>query len=435
MNNNITSVSDSYLCSGCGACKAICTKEAISFTYSNMGRLIPIVNKDCVDCGKCKKVCPSIDFYNLHNQYGDRFVGEISSVKVGHSSNFLFYKNAQSGGICASILSFLFAYKKIDCALVCNMDFGKEPYVRAKFITKKEDIYASQKSCYTPVELLSLLKYSHEYKSIAVVGLPCHIQGIVSLMKTSNLYSNISYKIGLVCDRTLCNSIQKIILSYCNFDQCKIDWRRKSFTKSGVYYPYSSAPVVVYDKSGEETVLPNSYRFSLKDLLTPPRCRVCYDKLNTHSDIVLGDPWSMNNVNMKEGDSLIITRTEKGNEIIDTMIDGNYINVSNREVEEAVIGQHIPERKKSVSEYSKALEIIPSKCDSYLYDMYDGSISDLTSTEIAKTTLLQYINNEQLAEKDIIDLGRNTISKTNKILKRENSFFYKLYKKINKIIH
>lgn len=58
---NIQAVSDSYLCSNCGACYAICPKEAIAFQWSGLGRKYAVINEICIECGLCQKVCPSID--------------------------------------------------------------------------------------------------------------------------------------------------------------------------------------------------------------------------------------------------------------------------------------------------------------------------------------------------------------------------------------
>ena len=45
---NIKPVSDSYLCSNCGACYAICPKEAISFEITSIGRHYATVNDKVV---------------------------------------------------------------------------------------------------------------------------------------------------------------------------------------------------------------------------------------------------------------------------------------------------------------------------------------------------------------------------------------------------
>ena len=46
-------------CFGCGACGAICTRGAISFSADEEGFLYPFIDPvRCVSCGLCQKVCP-----------------------------------------------------------------------------------------------------------------------------------------------------------------------------------------------------------------------------------------------------------------------------------------------------------------------------------------------------------------------------------------
>jgi ferredoxin len=47
-------------CTGCGACRDICAKRAISFEPDSLDALHPIIDQArCVDCGMCSKVCPN----------------------------------------------------------------------------------------------------------------------------------------------------------------------------------------------------------------------------------------------------------------------------------------------------------------------------------------------------------------------------------------
>ena len=177
--NNIQSVSDALLCSNCGACKAICPVNAIAFQTSSMGRMYAVVNNNCIECKACTKICPSLDHFNLHKTF------------------------SQSGGACTAIVSYLFERKLIDAAIVCRMYSGNPPVIKSIVINNSNELSACQKSCYTPVDLLSALQNTGEKESIALVGLPCHIQGAVNLMKQSRKFRNISYKLGLICDRTL----------------------------------------------------------------------------------------------------------------------------------------------------------------------------------------------------------------------------------------
>lgn len=213
MVNNIQQVSDALLCSNCGACIAVCPKNAISISSTTLGRKFASVDDNCIDCGLCLNVCPSLDRQNLRAMHADKYVGEIRNVYVGKSTNREIYNNSQSGGACMSVISYLFDTGAIDAAVLCRMDYGNPPEVKSFLVESKEGLTNYQKSCYTPVDLLSALREATSKKAIAVVGLPCHIQGAESLIRYHHRFHNIRYKIGLICDRTLCAGIQNVMLS------------------------------------------------------------------------------------------------------------------------------------------------------------------------------------------------------------------------------
>lgn len=48
-----------YLCCGCGACNAICPRNAIKMIDDEEGFEYPMIDKDlCIGCDLCIKVCP-----------------------------------------------------------------------------------------------------------------------------------------------------------------------------------------------------------------------------------------------------------------------------------------------------------------------------------------------------------------------------------------
>ena len=56
--NTIKLTIDNWLCSGCGACNAICPKDAITYHFDEIGQLLPqIDNEKCIGCGKCTEDC------------------------------------------------------------------------------------------------------------------------------------------------------------------------------------------------------------------------------------------------------------------------------------------------------------------------------------------------------------------------------------------
>lgn len=49
-------------CTGCGNCKLICKKQAITFTRDALNNIYPLIDSSkCVECGLCQKVCPAIN--------------------------------------------------------------------------------------------------------------------------------------------------------------------------------------------------------------------------------------------------------------------------------------------------------------------------------------------------------------------------------------
>lgn len=201
---SIKSVVQDNLCSGCGACVAICPKDAIAMTLTSIGQLKASVRKDlCIDCAICQKVCPSLDFHQtILPKDDDVYLGKTFHVYTGISTDPAIYKNAQSGGAVTSTLTYLFNSEKIDAAVVCERDFADSVHVAPKIVTHKSELRRSQKSNYTPVDMCSILRKTSTFKSIAFVGIPCQIQGVDKLMATHPKFQNIKYKIGIICDRT-----------------------------------------------------------------------------------------------------------------------------------------------------------------------------------------------------------------------------------------
>lgn len=433
---NIKSVSDAYLCSACGACSAVCPRQAISFKDSSMGRKYAFVSDVCTDCGICKKVCPSIDALELHKRHKDNLIGSVLSVKVGKSQIAPYYHNAQSGGAAATILQYLFEKKRIDAAIVTRMDYGDIPDVKGVIITSTSEIVGCQRSCYTPVALLAALRDAKQYKSVAVVGLPCHIEGATLMMETLKPFNNISYRIGLICDRTLCSGIMPAMkaLSGINRD-IKIDWRRKDFKKDAIYYPYKSAPVVVYSYDGDTKVMDNQCRFALKDFFTPPRCRVCADKLNVHADIVLGDPWGMSDVDWNSGESLIITRTQKGEELIHLMEKENLLSLSERSFDEVHEGQHIGRRRIQLPAYSKAVSKIVKNDvgGSFYLCNHLGTIEEKMLRD-AQMEMKTFVQREKMTGQEVTELACDIVKKHLRNIKLSSKLWYRLLRKIKHII-
>lgn len=341
---NIKYISDQYMCSACGACAAICPKDSISFKKTSLGRLYPIVSNTCVDCGLCVKVCPSFiadkkkpEYYSLNKRY----------VVTGKSSFLNYQLNGQSGGAVTSVLTFLFSSGKIDAALLCRPVANGDgmPYL----LTNVSQLSECQKSIYTPVPLLSDCLRLRSFKSVAVVGLPCHLSGLRKIMALKNI--PVKYMLGLICDGNLCGGVSDGISSFFKVTDAHITWKDKNI--SGYYY--HNAPVSVVDHKGDVYLLHQQTRIKLKQCFTPLRCWVCPDKLNISADLVFGDPWNLS-IDKKTGESLMIANTSLGEEILRESINKKSIIVTS-ELDELSLdqSQNISGRRERVKLYTTVL--------------------------------------------------------------------------------
>jgi len=352
---NIKSISDNLLCSGCGTCNAICNHRAITMKKSpTMGLLFADIDSDkCTDCGLCLSVCPSRNILVEKESISEtQIIGDVIECYVGRSLNTEIFNNAQSGGLVTTVLSYLFKKGCIDAAIACRMDYGHTiPRVHYSILTSSKELMSHQKSCYTQVDVVSALREISHFKSVAIVGVPCHIQGVSNLMKLKK-HGNITYRIGLICDKTYSDSYMDSII---NGEKrpagaIRINYRQKNIKYEGKYFSYQQAPTVITNSKGDKAIIPNSKRLFLKNYFTVPKCRICWDKLNTQADIVFGDPWGLKgHYDEKKGDSLIIVRTDVGKTIIDELFSDNLIAINQFDIQSVADGQLVAKRVVDIS--------------------------------------------------------------------------------------
>lgn len=401
---NIGKVSESMMCSNCGACAAVCPHGAVRFDRTSMGRLYAAATDDCTDCGLCLKACPSVCSMKLAESLSDRYAGVAEDVCIGRAADPVIYANAQSGGACTAIVSWLFDQGLIDGALVCGMSFGQLPQVSARIVSSRQELLECQKSCYTPVDLLSALKLAEDRKSLAVVGLPCHIEGTVTLAGLQKRFTNIKYRIGLVCDLTMCGGVQDVFRKLLPEGNLKVEWRSKA--NGG----YRQAPVRLFTEDGQERIVPAKYRLALKGMYTSPRCRVCSDKMNVHSDITLGDPWGLEGVDWNGGDSLIIARTSLGRSVVDGCISSGALAVSSHpEYSVVLAAQHIDDRRMSVTCASALMKKMFPASDIPLLQQMDSELPDRRYCEKMDRRISDFVKCETMREEEVVRLAEKTI--------------------------
>jgi coenzyme F420 hydrogenase subunit beta len=278
----------------------------------------------------------------------DPFTGEITSAFVGRAEDDLIYKNSQSGGIVTALLAHLFDSGEITGAVVAVMKRGNPPSGEPLIIRSPQELPETQKSKYIPIPLLKVVPgILQEEDRFALVGLPCHIHGLHNLYSLyPALEQKIAVTIGLVCDRVL----SLAVLDY--FARRVSCSSLASLVFRDKQRPCYPGNVVVESQDGPVSVLDSSERISAKDFFTPARCRLCFDKLNVLTDIVVGDPHGISGINRTEGESLVLLRTPKGKEILSQAQRKRVVSVREIRSEDAIAGQGIEKKRQEWNAYT-----------------------------------------------------------------------------------
>ena len=327
---NIARIVEEGLCHGCGTCAGVCPNAALKMEVID-GLWIPKILLDkCTSCGICGRVCPGyeVDFESLTvkafgKQPGKWSTGECLNCHVGYSTDQNLRYNSASGGLASQILIYALEQGLIDGALVTRMN-KVNPLESEAFIARsRQEIVAASKSKYCPVAANYALKdILHEKGKFAVVGLPCHIHGV---RKAEQLYPELKKKIilhiGLMCSHMVSFKGTEFVVRKLNMDKSRI----QEITYRGAGWP--GAMTV---KSAERSVsipLVGNWRsywpvFS-SFLFTPMRCTMCPDQLAELADISLGDAWLPEFRGDKIGRSLLITRTQFAERLLNSLqLDG-----------------------------------------------------------------------------------------------------------------
>ena len=367
-NNTIAQVVKDGLCTGCGTCIALCPEEAIKLTINEKkGIYVPELNeKECNNCGICYEVCPGheVNFKTLNSEiFGkepeDILIGNYLNCYVGHATDYDIRYNSASGGLVTQLLIFALEKRIIDGALVTRMK-KDNPLEPEPFIARtREEIIEASKSKYCPVPANIALKEilnSKEGEKFAVVGLPCHIHGIrKAAMVNKDLREKIVLHLGIFCNHAPNFWGMKLLLQRLKVREnevIKLDYR-------GEGYPGS---MKISLKSGVLLLLlPDYWSFVGAYFFYPTRCLLCSDGICELADISFGDAWLPELSDDKIGKSIIVSKSEMGDKILQMMKSKNKIELEEISVEKVIQSQAgmLYFKKENLNARNKLFKVVP----------------------------------------------------------------------------
>ena len=178
MNN----ISQHKHCYGCAVCSTVCPKNIIGFKLNEDGFYQPFITEetDCINCGKCIKVCPLV-FPVLQTQ------DNIQGFATWSKDEAIRIK-ASSGGTGFEIARFLLknGYKAI------GVRYNAEKQKAEHFVTASIDEYiqciGSKYIQSDPYEAFNQINRNEKY---LISGTPCQIAGIRKMAQLYKMNDNI----------------------------------------------------------------------------------------------------------------------------------------------------------------------------------------------------------------------------------------------------
>lgn len=359
-DENVSPVINNGLCTGCGACVALCPKGALEISVNKDGTYISTLdNAKCAHCGICSRVCPgqNVNLSELSTQvFGDNpinnYLGKYLSCYIGYTSESNIRFHAASGGLISSLLIYSLDKGIIDGALVTRMK-KDSPLEPEPFIARtKDEILEAARSKYCPVPLNVALRQILDAKTgekFAVVGLPCHIHAVRKAEITNRqLKDKIVLHFGLLCGGTHSFHATDMLLRKMRIPRetvSKLDYRGGGFP----------GRISAWLNNGDKISVPFIDYFNPifgPRFFRPIRCNFCPDGTAELADISFGDAWTKEcKANENIGQSIAIVRTTFGEGLINSaMADGllNLQRLSDEELKQATEGM-LKSKKKHVN--------------------------------------------------------------------------------------
>ena len=321
---------DHQNCTGCGLCEEICTRNAISFHYDELGFRFPVINKElCVDCGLCKKKCPELNPL-IRESDNQCFIAWAKD-------NNTHYESA-SGGVSYVLAQSIIRDGGFSIGCVWDEDFNAVLEVIDNEIDLKKSIGSKYVQSYiTHKTWCNIRKKINEGKQGIVFGLPCQVAAIKSFTNNCD---------NLIFCEILCHGGSSPRIHKIHFEEILHKNKIKNVSDikfRGGDYNFYYTIWCRHKPKYIDVLKSDSYYYSfIKHRLFHESCYQCqYARKDRISDITIGDFWGIDpnfvqEKNVLNGTNLVIVHNSKGKRLWEK-VDQEIVSYK-RSIEEAVKG-------------------------------------------------------------------------------------------------
>jgi coenzyme F420 hydrogenase subunit beta len=338
--DNLRFVISHNLCNRCGTCVGL-SGGSIVFG-DKTGKYLPEIKHEISSelADRIWNACPGryFDFPEYRKLFFSdsanfhTYTGPYQEIFIGYAVNPEVRLNSASGGILTAILLWLLEKKMIDGAVVTAMS-ENEPWLTESYIaTSPDEIIKAAQSKYIITSVNEILPQIETFQGrLAYVGLPGQVQSIRKLQAMNDpSVRNIHYIFGPFYGNTLhFSSIKSFLRSYGERDYHNI---------SKLWFRYGEWPgnMRIEMKNGRAIQLPKFHANYLIPFHILKNSLLCIDLSNEFTDISGGDAWAPVYEERGKGFSMVISRSKKGQEILEKMAADGVLNLQHLDENEAI---------------------------------------------------------------------------------------------------
>lgn len=299
-------------CCGCGACTSVCPQKAVTIVRGKEGfQQYHIASDMCVQCGLCRQVCPmsGVEAPSLEKAENLYAVKSLDEETLAHSS---------SGGVGYELAALLHkkGYAACGCAYVPEERAAKHIWISAE---EDEKLHLLQGSKYIQShceEAMNELTARAAEGAIAFFGTPCQCAAADKLLRRKGLRERVVI-VDLICHGVPTAFLWEKYLAEKNreygtglhpqvcFREKGKGWRQRSIKVQG-----EQGNCVHGEKEDD------FYTFFRSGYCRMQACLDCPYRQRSAADIRMGDYWGSRFAKDREGVSMILANTARGEELI-----------------------------------------------------------------------------------------------------------------------
>ena len=327
----LTSVVDNDLCIGCGLCTYKCPSSALKMQWNDSGFLVADVVGECCDEGACLTVCPfnpeekntSKNETGLANVFltestqRHEKLGRFIEIYVGYSEKYR--STSSSGGIASYIFEQLLEKNIVDHIFSVGESKNGETHYEYVVKSSTEELQAVSKTKYYPVTLATVLPELEKLKGkVAVIGVACFVKAVrLAQVTDPYLKQKIPFVAGIICGGVKSRFFTEYLASKAGALGNAFtapEYRVKDLNSSAHNYAFKCTDTT---DNGEKLIKMKAVGDMWgTGLFKANACDFCDDVTTELADISLGDAWLEPFNKDGHGTSVIITRSDIANVII-----------------------------------------------------------------------------------------------------------------------